>query len=224
MLYPQLMGLSKKLWQHSQPTFHKITQTPLVTGLIEGLTTEEFHRFTQQDIYYLEQSFQPAMKILSQKASLQSHHQLFSDWIAATNVELSQLKKQLSLVYTDTMIPPSEICEKYGKHLLETTSNQSYSIGVAACLPCFLFFPAVGLHIKKRVPDLAGHPQVEWIKVYADELFDNAYHMAAFANEVISKEDEPAALKAYMISAEFELCFFEDALKVENSQSYFMME
>jgi thiaminase len=222
MHYPKLTGLSKKLWQHSQPDFEKVTKTPLVTGLIAGLSTEKFHRFTQQDIYYLENIFQPAMKALSQKASALSHKKLFSDFIIATDIELTQLKSHMSSDCTEPPIQPSEVCERYGTHLLETTGNQSYSIGIAACLPCFLFFPAVGLHIKNNVPNLSIHPQAGWIKVYAEELFDNAYQMAALANEVIHKEEEKMAVKAYMTSAEFELSFFEDALELEVIHSYSM--
>lgn len=222
MHYPQLTGLSRKLWQYSQPSFEKVIKTPLVTGLIEGLSPEKFHRFIQQDIYYLEKSFQPAMKVLSQKSSTIIHKKLFSDFIIATDIELTQLKSHLSSDCTEPPIQPSDVCERYGAHLLETTHNQSYSIGLAACLPCFLFFPAVGLHIKNNVPNLSIHPQAGWIKVYAEELFDNAYQMAALANEIIHKEDEKKAVEAYMISAEFELSFFKDALELDVINSYSM--
>lgn len=222
MPYPQLTGLSKALWQHSLTIFENILDTPFVTGLITGLSPAEFNQFTQQDIYYLETSFQPAMEALRQKAASNSHKQLFSDFITATHIELAQLKSHISADGTESSILPSDVCQRYGKHLLDVTRNQSYSIGLAACLPCFLFFPAVGLHIKHNVGNLAHHPQAEWIKVYAEELFDNAYQIAALANEVIVKEEEDVALKTYMTSAEFEFGFFKDALELDLSYSSLM--
>ena len=113
MCYPRLTGLSKEFWRHSRPTFEKITKTPLVTGLIDGLTTEEFHRFTRQDIYYLEESFQPAMRILSLKASNPGHQKLFSDFVISTDIELAQLKKQISAADSDSLMP-SEVCKRQG--------------------------------------------------------------------------------------------------------------
>ncbi|MBA2648898.1 MAG: hypothetical protein H0U75_04715 [Legionella sp.] len=215
MHYPKLLGLTELLWKSSLPIFEKASKTPLIQGIITGLTPKKFYRFTQQDIYYLEKIFQPAMKALHHKAITLSHKKLFSDFITATDIELSLLKKQLNSEVNEPPMQPSDICERYGAHLLDSTSNQPFSVGVAACLPCFLFFPALGLYIKNKVGDLSAHPQKEWIKVYAEDLFDNAYIMADLANEVISKEDEKKAVEAYMTSAAFELCFFEDALKLE---------
>lgn len=228
MPYSVFTGLSKKLWQgYGQAIFEQITLTPLVTGLIKGLPPEKFHRFTWQDIHYLEKSFQPAMKVLRNKATDPAHQKLFSDFIAATEIELTQLKKQVLLVDTDDSMQPSKVCIEYGKHLLETTRDQPYSVGVAALKPCFLYFPLVGLYIKNKVSNLAEHPQAGWITVYAEELFDNAHLMANLFNKVtqhISAEEENRVTMAYTISAYHERHFFIDALPKEENNASIQMQ
>lgn len=215
MPYSKFTAVSKKLCAKSKSTYTSILKTPFVRGLIKGLAPEKFQYFTQQDIYYLEQSFQPGMEMLYRKATAPHHKKLFSSFIESTEKELKLLKNELRSHGAEQVIPASEITKAYGSHIT-ASCEESYVKGVAASFACFLFFPAVGLHIKNQVVDISQHPQKAWIQTYSEDLFHTTNEMAELVNEVIKPEHEPMVIKTHMTSAAFEFKFFESALKKDD--------
>lgn len=219
MPYKSLTGLSRQLWwQFGHPICTQITRTPLVTGLIAGLPAAKFHHFTVQDTYYLEQSFQPAMHRLQQKACTPRHQTLFTEVIESTEAELRVLRAQLKEANPSESIGPSPVCANYGQHLIKTIEDHSYTVGVAACLPCFMFFPFIGAHIKRQVTSLDSHPQEDWIRFYADGLFPVVHSMTQLMNEVSAQatnDEKKDIRRVFTTSAHHELHFFNDALPEE---------
>jgi thiaminase len=83
-------------------------------------------------------------------------------------------------------------------------------VTIASCLPCFLFFPLLGLHVKRQVRHLDQHPQSDWIKIYSEDLSDNSSKIVAIMNETSTGPHQEA--NAFAQSAAHELAFFEEAL------------
>ena len=117
---------------------------------------------------------------------------------------------------SEHLTPASEITKAYGGHIT-ACCEESYVKGVAASFACFIFFPFIGLHVRDNVLNISQHPQKAWIQTYSEDLFHTTNQMAELVNEVIKPEHEQMAVETHMTSAAFELKFFKDALKKEDS-------
>lgn len=205
-----LTGFSRQLWNsHGKRAFQQICETPFTQAFIRGLTPDEFLHFIQQDILYLN-SFHQIMVALETKAPTTPHRELFAGFRADTEKEMVMLRQYLTHYDRDESLHLSPACEAYSTHLLSVVAQQSYPVTIASCLPCFLFFPLLGLHVKRGVRHLDQHPQNDWIKIYSEDLFDNSSKMVAIMNETSTDPHQEA--RAFAQSAAHELAFFEEAL------------
>ncbi len=214
-----------RAWRESAAIRAEILALPFITGLTGGtLPPSDFAYYLRQDALYLREY--SAVLARTAAAAPGEEEQLF--WLSAassclvTEAELHRtwLAREAGSEPADEGAGP--VTRAYCDHLRATAGTGSYGELVAAVLPCFWLYAAVGEHILSSViggtsggrgGSPAGHPYAEWIATYVDpefaaatsrvrDLADQAYRRA-------SRAEREAMLLAFRWSALYERDFFD---------------
>ncbi|TKV28170.1 bifunctional hydroxymethylpyrimidine kinase/phosphomethylpyrimidine kinase [Arthrobacter sp. NamB2] len=212
-------------WRRSTATRRHILDLPFVRALTDGsLSTADFAHYLQQDALYLREY----CGVLARTAAMAptDDEQLF--WLSAatsclrTEAELHRTWLDAAgLRFGEGEAGPAT--RAYCDHLTATAVRGSYAELVAAVLPCFWLYAAVGDWIQEQVRSpLEGsdtrHPYADWIATYADADFaaatERAKQISDEAHRRGSAAEREAMLAAFLRSAAYERDFF-DAPRVQ---------
>jgi thiaminase/transcriptional activator TenA len=196
---------SGRLWASTAPTYAAILAHPFLRGLTSGsLPIESFTFYLAQDAHYLT-DYTRALMIVGAKAPTHGDSGMLARHAAdAVTVELAlheSLLTSLGFSAADlAQIPIAPTTRAYTSYLLAVAHGGTFAEGLAAVLPCYWIYEAVG-----RALAAAGSPDPRyqrWIEAYGDEAF------AATVTEVLELTDRVGAglspLEAARAGAHFE--------------------
>ena len=216
---------SAVLWRDIEVIRLAIFDLPFVSALGSGaLAEEEFSFYLAQDALYLS-GFSRALE----RASALAPHESARLFLAQSALQCAEVESELHRNWLrDHHAPrlPSPATEQYLDHLLAMSEKGNYAVLLAALLPCFWLYSAVGdtLHADFLArADGASHPYAAWLETYADEGFaattTRAIELTDEAAENASAEERAAMRVAFSTSSRFELEFF-DAPRLFAGASY----
>lgn len=108
----------------------------------------------------------------------------------------------------------------YVNMLQTAVAYESYSVGVAAVLPCYWVYAEVGLRLAEAASNLPDHPYSKWISAYSEPAFQEVTQQA------IELLDEAATLATEDEQQQMRIAFL-DATRCEElfwQQSYLLEE
>lgn len=212
------MKWSQKAWDAIQPIYKKTLELPFINELMNGtLDREKFVFYIQQDALYLSEYGRTLTGIAS-KLSKTDHVNTFihfaSDSIAVENSLHESFIKELGKI-EDLQASPS--CLLYTSYLLRQL-NGSIEVAVAAILPCFWIYKAVGDYILENQTK-ESNPYQNWINTYGGEEFalgvKQAIDICDELAEKCTKEQQQEMLNAFIMCAKLEYIFWDSAYKKE---------
>jgi thiaminase/transcriptional activator TenA len=213
------MTFTGKLWQAIEPIYGAIIAHPFNRELANGtLPRAKFEFYLQQDALYLA-DYGRALAIMAGRSATPQRMLDFVRFAEGAVVVERALHAQYFQLFNisepATIQPPS--CFAYTNYLLATASNRSYEEGVAALLPCFWIYRAVGTHIYERAA--AGNPYRKWIDTYAGEEFglltDQAIAITEECAGAASERTRALMEEAFATSTRLEWMFWDSAYRME---------
>ena len=230
---PSPERFTDRAWRESGGIRAEILGLPFVVALQEGtLPAADFAYYLHQDALYLREY--SAVLALAAAAAGSEEEQLF--WLSAattclsTEAELHRTWSARQTGGTQDDVGVGPVTRAYCYHLRATAAGGSYGELVAAVLPCFWLYAAVGEHILAATagagPEGGGpagpdHPYAAWIDTYADPDFaaatTRARDLADRAYRTASATEREAMLQAFHWSSRYERDFF-DAPRIHGRQ------
>lgn len=208
---------SDEAWAAIAPLFERITSHPFITSLADGtLPREKFLFYLAQDALYLS-DFGKALAGIAVKSQDRSVTEAFLDFAAGTvAVELELHRSYLGQIDPDAEPTPS--CLLYTSFMHRQLALAPLPVTVAAVLPCFWIYQAVGEHILAQ-PRQPHNPYQSWIDTYGGEAFARSVAQAiAFADSFADKTApglRPAMTRAFVLCSKMEWMFWDSAWRME---------
>jgi thiaminase/transcriptional activator TenA len=212
------MTFTKTLWDRIAEIYEAIINHPFNRELAQGtLPEEKFKFYIKQDALYLV-DFSRALAIAGSKALLPQRILHFLDFAKDGLIVERALHDEYFRRFDVTLdVDQAPGCFVYTNYLIATASHRSFDEAVAALLPCFWIYRAVGMHIVKRsVPD---NPYQLWIDTYAGEEFGAAVERAIEITEEVAsgatEEGRKGMTEAFVLSSRLEWMFWDSAYRME---------
>ncbi|MDY8108636.1 TenA family protein [Fulvimarina sp. 2208YS6-2-32] len=176
---------------------------PFNAELTDGrLPPETFRFYIVQDAHYLE-GFARALALAASRApDPETIARLAGSANGAIMVE-RQLHDEYMTLYGVTReaflkTPPSPACDHYVSSLVRAAAIDPFPVAVAALLPCFSIYLAVGEAIHAKA--VSDHPYRAWVDTYAGEEFAFAVRGMRDLTDRLAQEAD-ARLRARMQAA-----------------------
>lgn len=202
--------------EQTSPIFNAICDHNFIQQLTQGtLPKSIFEFYIHQDTLYLS-VYKKLLAVLGSKCDDDDECQFFFD--SATGV--LEVEQALHLTYSEVNDADalSPTCELYTSYLAKSVYSQSLAVGIAAILPCFTIYKAVGDFILSQ-PQIEGNPYQDWINTYGGEEFAQSTAKAvAIANRHASIADEATLKKmntAFIKASKLEWMFWDSAFNKE---------
>lgn len=216
------MSFSQEAWAGIAGLYNKIVEMPFNQELAAGtLSRERFTYYMIQDAHYLN-VFGRALAATAARAP--DNDAMIA--LAGSAREAVVVERALHESFFETFgvsaaqaaaVEPSPACSHYTSYLLQQAYGAPYPVAVAALLPCFWIYWAVGEHLHGLArPD---NPYQAWIDTYADEEFAlGVRKLIAITDELA--EAAPAPLRGQMMHAfvrasQLEWMFWDSAWRLE---------
>lgn len=209
------MTWSEQTWQTIAPIYKKIIEMPFITELMDGtLEKERFQFYITQDAGYLEH-FGRALSLIGARATHITDALAFMRFAENALVVESILHESYC---KDFGIPRKAAlqpaCHHYVHFLKSTAALDAVEVGMAAVLPCFWIYKAVGDHVLAN-QSAKDNPYQEWINTYAGEEFGIAVQQAiSICDSVASSNTEQtrtAMTEAFITASQLEYDFWKGA-------------
>lgn len=209
------MKWSEQAWLSIEPIYESVLQMPFIQELIEGtLPLEKFQYYLMQDSIYLEH-FGRALAIIGSRANnipdMLAFFRFAETTIIVENALHESYFKDFCIINRDSIQPA---CHHYAHFLKSTTALEAVEVGMAAVLPCFWIYKAVGDYIYQR-QNGNNNPYQKWINTYAGEEFGIAVKSAISicdnnaAQTTVAIQDKMT--DAFIMSSRLEYDFWEAA-------------
>jgi thiaminase/transcriptional activator TenA len=211
-------SFSETAWARVDTLRAAIDALPFNQQLAAGtLSQERFRFYIVQDALYLVQ-YARTLALAAAKAQTGDPFRTFAaSALGAVAVEQALHETYLLRFGVDPAtlgrMDPSPACLGYTSYLLATAYHDPWEVLVAALLPCFWLYWAVGTAITQTAA--ANNPYRAWIDTYADESFGTA------VRAVIAIVDEAAAattaaiqermMTSFIRSCQWEWLFWDSA-------------
>lgn len=213
------MQWSKQAWEAIQPIYQKILELPFNQELMQGtLLHDRFAFYIGQDAVYLD-AFSKVLSLIAARAQ-QTQQSLDFIRFAEGAVVVEQALhagffKQLNLAEKPVASPS---CLLYTQYLSSTAALQQVEVAMAAVLPCFWIYKAVGDYIyAHQVKE--GNPYQEWINTYAGEAFGITVQKAIAICDAVAAGCTPAQQQqmtdAFVMASKMEWMFWNSAWQQE---------
>ena len=200
---------------------------PLLKALIDGTLEESRFRYYQmQDARYLE-AYADACSLISVRFSDPDKKLWFIEGARLAIVVERELHKEYGrkLGYSAQDIALLELSPNnraYQNHLISMCQKSSQLEAVSTLSPCPWLYADIGkqfAHVLATIPD--DHPYRDWLATYADPSFvtytnELLGHLQFLADQVASKEVLQNAVDAFVLSARYEVMFWEQAWQLQN--------
>lgn len=203
------------LWDDAAADLKAIYGLEFIRALADGtLPEKDFAYYLAQDALYLN----GYSRVLARAAAIAptEAEQLFWARSAQTCLEVESGLHRNWRGSRPAELRLGPVTKSYVDHLLAASVSGSYGVLVAAALPCFWLYAAVGktLHgqfLAAGAP--AAHPYAAWLRTYADEEFAAATRQAIAYTDAAgrrgSEGEREAMALAFRQSAGYEVDFFD---------------
>ena len=209
------MKWSDNAWQSITPVYESILQMPFIQELTNGtLPLEKFQFYLMQDSLYLEH-FGRALAIVGARANAIPDMLAFFRFAETTIIVENALHesyfKDFGVTERAIMQPA---CHHYTHFLKSTVAIEAVEIGMAAVLPCFWIYKAIGDYIYQH-QQKENNPYQKWIDTYAGEEFGIAVQAAIDICDANAAQTTDAICskmtEAFVASSRLEYDFWEAA-------------
>lgn len=213
------MKWSEQAWVSIGSLYSKIIHLPFNQELMKGsLTKERFAFYISQDAVYLD-AFSKVLALIAAKAPRTEQSLDFIRFAEGAIVVEQALHagyfRQLDLSQKPVASPS---CTLYTQYLYATAALQQVEVAMAAVLPCFWIYKAVGDHIySNQVKE--NNPYQEWINTYAGEAFGHTVQKAIDSCDAAADECTHAQRRqmteAFIMASRLEWMFWNSAWHME---------
>jgi thiaminase/transcriptional activator TenA len=209
------MKWSEQAWLSIEPIYESILQMPFIQELTDGtLPLEKFQYYLMQDSIYLEH-FGRALAIVGARAhsipDMLAFFRFAETTIIVENALHESYFKDFGIETRDSIQPA---CHHYTHFLKSTVALEAVEIGMAAILPCFWIYKAVGDYIYQHRKG-SNNPYQKWIDTYASEEFGTAVKTAISICDANAAQTtlmiQEKMTEAFIASARLEFDFWEAA-------------
>lgn len=213
------MKWSNTAWQATLPVYDKIIAMPFITDLASGnLDVEKFKYYLQQDAHYLEH-FAKALAVTGSRLNdVDAMLQYIRFAEGAVVVERALHDSYFKEFGVGERVAVSPACHHYIHYLQSVSHTADACVGLAAVLPCFWIYKAVGDHIV-NIAKTDANPYKTWIDTYAGEEFgvlvQKAIELTDVAAENASAQQREQMTKAFVYASHLEYKFWDSAYKLE---------
>lgn len=209
---------SQEVWRRAEPVLEAVHAHPFLRSLLDGtLPRERFDTYMAHDAVYLGR-YGRALARLASMTNDPDELILWDD--AARTAIVTERVLHADHVDVAAAVEPSPTCLAYTDFIDAAALSGSYGVAVAAVLPCFLVYEAVGLRLLDEAGDLTGHPYGDWIATYGDEAFSEscsrarAVMDAAAARAGAAERDAMSA--TFLRACRYEWMFWDAAWRAES--------
>lgn len=213
------MKWSETAWQAALPVYHKITAMPFITELAAGtLDVEKFKYYLQQDAHYLEH-FAKALAVTGAKLiDVDAMLQYIRFAEGAVVVERALHDSYFKEFGVVGRVPVSPACHHYISYLQSVAYGSDACVGLAAVLPCFWIYKAVGDYIVSTAKT-ENNPYKTWIATYAGEDFGLLVEKAIMLTDIAAAQATPIQreqmTEAFVNASRLEYMFWDSAYRLE---------
>ncbi|BBY54535.1 thiaminase II [Mycobacterium koreense] len=210
------------LWADITAIYSGICDHPFITGLTDGsLSHDQFRYYITQDDHYL-RGYARALAGCAAKADDENDTVLFArhahEAILAEQDAHAELLAGLGTSAAQAAGEPvSPTTQAYVSYLLSVTVLGSYAEAVAAVLPCYWIYAAVGEHLQKN-----GSPDPlyqRWIDMYAGDEFavmvDDVLAVTDRLGDRASTHETELMRRHFRTASRYEWMFWDAAYRQE---------
>lgn len=160
---------SEKVWESVRPLLVEIMEHPFLAELADGtLPKDKFRYYISQDNKYIDVYTRVLAHIASRLPDMDdvdTFLQFAKDGVATERILHAQYNP-------DSDIQKSNAYEFYTAYL-KSQAQEDIAVEVAAILPCFWVYLAVGKYLLS-IARLEGNPYRAWLETYSDPAFDES--------------------------------------------------
>ena len=215
-------GWTGRLWAEIEPVYDAILGHPFIKGLTSGeLDIGSFVQFLSQDTHYLQDYVRTLLTLAAKAPDFGAARMLATHAAAAAGAEtglhaelMRDLGRDPAELLAFDMRPTTR---SYTSFLVATVFSGDFADGLAAVLPCFWIYAAVGTHLKQ-----AGSPNPvyqRWIDSYDSDDYQHEVLLALELTDRIglglSPEAEAKARSHFALAARYEYMFWDAAYRQE---------
>ena len=212
------MNWSNKTWEQIASIYNSIINMPFITELMNGtLPMDKFQFYIAQDSFYLE-AYGRALAIVAARAN--STKDLLTYLRFAESAVVVEQELHESFFKTFKLIDKGNIepsCHHYTHFIKSTAALDTVEVAMAAILPCFWIYKAVGDYIYEN--SSKNNPYQKWIDTYAGEEFglsvikaiETCDHVASQCTEL----QRQAMTRSFITASRLEFNFWDSAYKLK---------
>lgn len=213
------MKWSEHAWENVKPIYDKILTMPFNQELSNGtLPKEKFIFYLAQDAYYLLE-FGRTLSAISGRMQNAEMVMAFAGFSTGAIFAERSLHESYFVEFgLANQVQPSPSTLLYTNYILNQAAYANVEVAVAAVLPCFWIYKAVGDHIFAQ-QDNDQNPYKRWIDMYAGIEFAAAVEKAiAIADKMAAQanaETQAKMLLAFEMATRLEWMFWDGAYQME---------
>jgi len=213
------MKWSAQAWEGVQPIYAKILATPFNTELSSGtLPIEKFIFYLAQDAYYL-LDFGRTLSTISSRMQDADLVMAFAGFSTGAIFAERSLHESYFVEFgLANEVQPTPSTLLYTNYILSQAAYANIEIAVAAVLPCFWIYKAVGDHIFAQ-QDGDQNPYKRWIDMYAGVEFAVAVEKAIEITDQLASQANASTqqkmLAAFEMATRLEWMFWDSAYELE---------
>jgi Putative transcription activator len=172
------MKWSEKAWKTIEPIYEKTVTLPFIQELTNGtLDREKFIFYIQQDAMYLS-DYGSVITGIASKLKDPSHTESFIRFAGdSIVVERALHESFIHGINEKDRLKPSPACLLYTSYLWRQLAIAPIEVSVAAVLPCFWIYKAVGDYILANQTN-EENPYQTWINTYGGDDFSRSVSRA----------------------------------------------
>lgn len=172
------MKWSEKAWKAIEPIYEKTVTLPFIQELTNGtLDREKFIFYIQQDAMYLS-DYGSVITGIASKLKDPAHTESFIRFAGdSIVVERALHESFIHGINEKDRLKPSPACLLYTSYLWRQLANAPIEVSVAAVLPCFWIYKAVGDYILANQTN-EENPYQTWINTYGGDDFSRSVSRA----------------------------------------------
>jgi len=218
-----MVQFSAQAWLRIDNIYQAILTMPFVQELEAGsLDRQIFQHYMIQDGIYLGQ-FARVLALISAQAPTPDMQLEFAQSVREAIVVERALHENFFAEFgieaqAALATEPSPTCLNYTNFLLATAYQNSFAVTVAAVLPCFWIYLAVGKRIYQQANSKAN-PYQKWIDTYIDADFEASVNYVIQVADESAKQASDQELKlmyqVFYRAAQFEWMFWDSAYQRE---------
>lgn len=209
---------SREAWRLAAPILDRILAHPFIAGLLDGtLPRKTFLFYIGQDSLYLADYGRMLAGAAVKAPGPEEAAFLGEAALAAARVEGALHGSYLKGEGRGLAQTPS--CLLYTSFLHRHLCRSPFPILMAALLPCFWIYLAVGRHLLSLAQDSPGNPYRDWILTYGGDEFARSVEKAIRICDRAAVSESPAVrsemLEAFLASSRMEWMFWDSAWRTE---------